>query len=55
MWVDDVEEVVVLSSTDGLSLVPDQPASPLVSRILRLGEVIVPVLAPAALEPRGSL
>jgi purine-binding chemotaxis protein CheW len=54
MWVDDVEEVVV-SSADALSLVPAQRGTPLVTGILRLGEIIVPVLAPAALEPRGSL
>jgi len=54
MWVDDVEEVVV-GSNDALSPVPDQRANPLVSGVLRLGETMVPVLAPAALEPRGSL
>ncbi len=54
LWVDDVEEVVV-SGADGLSVVPAQQSSPLVARVLRLGETIVPVLAPAALEPRGSL
>ena len=54
LWVDDVEEVVV-SGADGLSIVPAQQSSPLVARVLRLGETIVPVLAPAALEPRGSL
>jgi purine-binding chemotaxis protein CheW len=54
LWVDDVEEVVI-SGADGLSVVPAQQNSPLVARVLRLGETIVPVLAPAALEPRGSL
>jgi purine-binding chemotaxis protein CheW len=52
LWVDDVEEVVA-SSPDALSVVPAQQASPLVPRVLRLGDSIVPVLAPAALEPRG--
>jgi purine-binding chemotaxis protein CheW len=51
MWVEDVEEVVVSRAAD-LSVVPDQRASPFVSNVLRLGERIVPVLAPAALEPR---
>jgi len=54
LWVDDVEEVVV-TGADGLSVVPAQQSSPLVTRVLRLGETIVPVLAPAALEPRGPL
>jgi chemotaxis signal transduction protein len=54
LWVDDVEEVVI-SGADGLSVVPAQQASPIVARVLRLGETIVPVLAPVALEPRGSL
>jgi chemotaxis signal transduction protein len=54
LWVDDVEEVVV-SGADGLSVVPAQQTSALVARVLRLGETIVPVLAPGALEPRGSL
>jgi chemotaxis signal transduction protein len=54
LWVDDVEEVVV-SDADALSPVPAQQGSALISGILRLGEIIVPVLAPAALEPRGSL
>ena len=54
LWVDDVEEVVI-SGADGLSVVPAQQASPVVARVLRLGETIVPVLAPVALEPRGSL
>jgi len=54
LWVDDVEEVVV-TGADGLSVVPAQQSSPLVARVLRLGETIVPVLAPAALEPRGPL
>src|SRR5437879_4434285 len=54
LWVDDVEEVVV-TGADGLSVVPAQQTSPLVARVLRMGETIVPVLAPGALEPRGSL
>jgi chemotaxis signal transduction protein len=54
LWVDDVEEVVT-SAADLLSVVPGHQASPLVPRVLRLGKTMVPVLAPAALEPRGSL
>ncbi len=54
LWVDDVEEVVV-SEGDALSQVPAQRGGALVAGVLRLGEAIVPVLAPAALEPRGSL
>jgi chemotaxis signal transduction protein len=53
LWVDGVDEVVV-GAADAVSSVPAQQASPLVSRVLRLGDAIVPVLAPAALEPRGS-
>jgi purine-binding chemotaxis protein CheW len=54
LWVDDVEEVVV-SSADRVSVVPAHQSSPLVARVVRVGETIVPVLSPAALEPRGSL
>jgi chemotaxis signal transduction protein len=53
LWVDDVDEVVSVAA-DELSSVPAQQASPVVPRVLRLGEVIVPVLAPSALEPRGA-
>ena len=54
LWVGDVEEVVI-GDADALSPVPVQRGSALVSGVLRLGENIVPVLAPGALEPRGSL
>jgi chemotaxis signal transduction protein len=54
LWVDTVQEVVA-GGTDALTAVPVQQASPLVPRVLRLGESIVPVLGPAALEPRGPL
>ena len=54
LWVDEVQEVVA-STGDAATTVPAQQASPLVPRVLRLGESIVPVLDPAALEPRGSL
>ena len=52
VWVDTVEEVVDCPP-ESLSDVPSQQANPLVRAVLRLGETIVPVLAPAALEPRG--
>ncbi|HLZ31702.1 MAG TPA: chemotaxis protein CheW [Chloroflexota bacterium] len=51
IWVDTVEEVVAYTSDD-LSDVPAQQAHSLVRAVLRLGEAIVPVLSPAALEPR---
>ena len=54
MWVDDVHEVVGLSA-DAVSSVPAQQPSPLVPRILRLGQTIVPLLSPDALEPRSSM
>jgi purine-binding chemotaxis protein CheW len=54
LWVDEVEEVITVTE-DELSVVPAQQASPLVPRVLRFGTAVVPVLAPAALEPRGSL
>lgn len=54
LWVDDVQEVVTLGPDEHNS-VPAQHASPLVPRVLRVGEEIVPLLAPTALEPRGSL
>ncbi len=53
LWVDGVEEVVDVA-TDALTDVPIQHTSPTIARVLRLGESIVPVLAAAALEPRGS-
>ncbi|TMF05367.1 MAG: chemotaxis protein CheW [Chloroflexi bacterium] len=53
LWVDEVEEVVDVTS-EALSEVPVQHTSPTITRVLRLGESIVPVLAATALEPRGS-
>jgi purine-binding chemotaxis protein CheW len=52
LWVDAVEEVVDLPA-DASSEMPFQHTSPLVTRVLRLDETMVPVLAAAALEPRG--
>jgi purine-binding chemotaxis protein CheW len=52
MWVDEVNEVVVLGP-EACSGVPTQQPSPVVAGVVRLGESIVPLLAPAALEPRA--
>jgi chemotaxis signal transduction protein len=52
LWVDEVEEVAT-SAPEALTPVPDRQSSPLVAAILRLGDSIVPVLAPGALEPLG--
>jgi chemotaxis signal transduction protein len=54
LWVDEVDEVVT-AAADALSDVPGQQASPLVPHVLRLGDSIVAVLAPEALEPCGTL
>jgi purine-binding chemotaxis protein CheW len=51
MWVDDVDEVVVLSP-EAFSDVPTLQTNPVVASVVRLGESIVPLLAPGALEPR---
>jgi purine-binding chemotaxis protein CheW len=51
--VDAVEEVVDLPS-DVSSEAPFQHTSRLITRVLRLDETMVPVLAAAALEPRGQ-
>jgi purine-binding chemotaxis protein CheW len=53
LWVEDVEEVVNLTAAD-VNAVPTQQSSPLVPRVLRLGDELVPLLAPTALGPRGS-
>src|SRR5437588_8592652 len=54
IWVDNVEEVTNVRP-DELSVVPAQQANPLVPSVLRFGDAVVPILAPSALEPRGSL
>jgi purine-binding chemotaxis protein CheW len=54
LWVDDVEEVVACAP-NSLSDIPAHHSGPLVRRLLRLGDAIVPVLAPSAFEPRGSV
>jgi chemotaxis signal transduction protein len=53
LWVDEVDEVVT-GPADALSDVPSQQAGSLVPHVMRLGESMVPVLAPAALEPCGT-
>ncbi len=53
LWVDAIEEVVPAS--DALATVPAQQASPLVPRVIRLGDALVPILAPAVLEPRSGV
>jgi len=54
IWVDNVEEVTNVRP-DELIVVPAQQASPLVPHVLRLDDTVVPLLAPSALEPRGTL
>jgi purine-binding chemotaxis protein CheW len=53
LWVDAIDEVVS-GGAEALTVVPAGQTSPLVPRVLRLGEEMVPVLAPAALEPRSG-
>jgi chemotaxis signal transduction protein len=53
LWVDAIDEVV--PSANAMSTVPGQQVNPLVSRVIRLGETILPVLAPAVLEPRTGV
>ncbi len=52
LWVDEVDEVITLTA-DEQSGVPAQQASPVVPRVLRIGDTLVPLLAPTALEPRA--
>ena len=49
LWVNEVDEVVT-AAADALSDVPGQQPSPLIPRVVRLGDSIVPVLAPAAVQ-----
>ena len=53
LWVDAVDEVVS-GGAEALTVVPAGQTSPLVPRVLRLGDEMVPVLSPAALEPRSG-
>lgn len=50
LWVDEVEEVVI-AAPEAITVVAAQQGSPLIATILRLGDSIVPVFAPGALEP----
>jgi chemotaxis signal transduction protein len=52
LWVDEVDEVVT-AAPEAITVVGTQQGNPLVATILRLGDSIVPVLAPSALEPLG--
>jgi chemotaxis signal transduction protein len=49
LWVDSIDEVV--QNADLPSAVPTQHASPLIPRVFRLGDTIIPILAPTALAP----
>ena len=53
MWVDSIEEVV--AATDALATVPAQQATPLVPSVMRLGDELVPILAPNVLGPRSGV
>jgi chemotaxis signal transduction protein len=48
LWVDAIEDV--LPAADAQSTVPSQVASPLIPRVIRLGDEMVPILALSALE-----
>lgn len=50
MWVDEVDEVVALGP-EAYAGVPTQLPSPVIAGVVRLGATLVPLLAPAALEP----
>jgi chemotaxis signal transduction protein len=52
LWVDAIEEV--LPAADAQSTVATHLASPLMPRVIRLGDELVPVLALSALEPRSG-
>jgi purine-binding chemotaxis protein CheW len=53
LWVDEVDAVAT-GAAGALSVVPGQQAGSLIPHVLRLNDNIVPVLAPSALEPRGT-
>jgi chemotaxis signal transduction protein len=54
VWVDEVIDVVS-GIADAASAVAAQQATPIIERVLRLGDDMIPVLAPDALEPPGLL
>ncbi|MBV8715802.1 MAG: chemotaxis protein CheW [Chloroflexi bacterium] len=53
LWVDEVDEVVGLDPAT-ISDVPSAPPNAVAPRVVRLGDAIVPLLAPGALEPRTA-
>jgi purine-binding chemotaxis protein CheW len=53
LWVDAIEEVV--SGADAMTTVAAQHTSPLVPRVIRLGDKVVPILAPSVFEPRSGV
>jgi hypothetical protein len=53
LWVDDVEGLVA-PGPEAFSDVPSTPTDAVVARIVRLGDEIVPLLAPSALEPPAA-
>jgi len=54
LWVDDVEDVVALSTAE-VGAVPATDANPLVGRAVRVGDDVLHCLAPTALEPHAWL
>jgi purine-binding chemotaxis protein CheW len=53
IWVDAVDDVIS-EAPDAMTSVPIGHTNPLAPRVLRVGDEMVPVLAPAALEPRSG-
>jgi purine-binding chemotaxis protein CheW len=53
LWVDAIDEV--LPGADAQAAVPAHLASPVMPRVIRLGDGLVPILSLAALEPRSGL
>jgi purine-binding chemotaxis protein CheW len=51
LWVDSIDEVV--PGAAALRPDPMPQVSPLVAQVIRLGDQIVPILAPTAFEPRS--
>jgi hypothetical protein len=53
LWVDAIEEVV--PGADAASTLAVQQTNPLIGRVMRLGDELVPVLALSALAPRPGI
>jgi purine-binding chemotaxis protein CheW len=53
IWVDGIEEIVQVDP-DTISSVPGVDQRALVQRVLRLGDQILPVLSPSALDPAAA-